>query len=556
MSTPFSLRLLLGLSLAFTSLYGQTHHIVGMAGARNVFRGSTIYVMLDHHWYDFTPIAPIQGSSRILAPGHKFTENSKVRIHSLGGSAPSIINPFRTYEVCDVEPNAFQVVPDSSSNCKESYLRVQFTDSGSGAVKAGRDLGMHKSVYLSDNIEGVPPGVTVEAYCGNSPCPRSPKYPTYYYSYRGNSNFKFVIRASKAAPLGKVTLRLSLRIDDEAPIPPVEFTFNIREHQPAAEARTFVASTPQHPPPIPNLAKWETTMKTLAAKWCPPGLPVPTMSYGVESQVWYYDGAKVYFDIAEYTKDIRWKDCSAGLAKQYRAYVMKSNGAIPAWRAFAHGLRRTEALIGDPDGLALSALALNGKWRSQISVLTTEIRETAYYLMTVAEYERRTGIRLDALQRNADLLMGMFDQLFVSRTGASHQIWMDGLAARALIEYHSLTKDPRALTFVKLAADWIWSNGRVPGSAGLMTNAEPLGPDCDWGCQKPSTDLVQLVAPMFAWLYWQTGESVYQERGDVLFSEAVNTNISYSGKIFSQNYTWSVDYVRWRSLPPGSRVEP
>lgn len=549
-----SVRMLLGLSFGLMTLAGPTHHVVGMVGARNVYRGSAIYAMLDHHWYDFTPVTPIAGTSRILAPQHSFKEGAKIGIHSIGGAAPSIVNAYRTYEVCDVEPAAFTLVPDSSSSCKGSYQRVSFTDSGTGAVQAARDAGIHKSVYLSETVEGLPAGVSITFYCGNVKCPKSKKLPGHYLSYGGNVSFKFRIHASEAAPLGKATLRFTLRVDGEATPKTSDFPIEVRAFQPVAEAKWTSAGAPPQPLPIPGIEKWEATMKTLAAKWCTPGLPVPAMLFGVETQVWYYDGANVYFQVADYTKDSRWKDCATGLAKQYHGYVLKSGGAIPAWRAFAHGMRRADKEASHPDydyAAALAALAENGRWKIQISVVTTEIRETAYYLMTAVEYERKTGIRLEAVQRNAELLMGMFDQLFVSNKNASHQIWMDGLAARALIEYHSLTNDPKALYFVKLAADWIWANGRVAGSPGLMTNAEPVGPNCDWGCQNASADLVQLVAPLYAWCWWKTGDPVYRSRGDELFAQAAAANISYSGKVFSQNYTWSFEYVRWRNLIPG-----
>jgi hypothetical protein len=40
----------------------------------------------------------------------------------------------------------------------------------------------------------------------------------------------------------------------------------------------------------------------------------------------------------------------------------------------------------------------------------------------------------------------------------------------------------------------------------------------------------------------------YQERGDALFSHALDIPITWNGKIFSQNYRWSFDYVNWREL--------
>jgi hypothetical protein len=59
--------------------------------------------------------------------------------------------------------------------------------------------------------------------------------------------------------------------------------------------------------------------------------------------------------------------------------------------------------------------------------------------------------------------------------------------------------------------------------------------------------MTALVVPAFAWYWRQSGDSVYQQRGDELFAHALDADISYSGKIFAQNYRWTFDYVRWRS---------
>ena len=65
----------------------------------------------------------------------------------------------------------------------------------------------------------------------------------------------------------------------------------------------------------------------------------------------------------------------------------------------------------------------------------------------------------------------------------------------------------------------------------------------------PAPDLNLLIAPMYAWLYRQTGETKYRDQGDALFAGGVKKAYLDGGKQFDQNYWWSFDYVRWRSGP-------
>ena len=64
-------------------------------------------------------------------------------------------------------------------------------------------------------------------------------------------------------------------------------------------------------------------------------------------------------------------------------------------------------------------------------------------------------------------------------------------------------------------------------------------------------DLNLLVAPMYAWLYAQTGNVTYRDMADALFVGGVNGAwIAPDGpnKQYNQNYRWSFDYVKWRGL--------
>jgi hypothetical protein len=150
------------------------------------------------------------------------------------------------------------------------------------------------------------------------------------------------------------------------------------------------------------------------------------------------------------------------------------------------------------------------------------------------------------LLRYVDYLIGHYDQIFVSKTYSIHQTFYDGLAAEAMIDYYEFTGDPRIPPTIKIMLDWMYNTGWNKEKGKLIWNPDPLGPTCASSCQVYVTDLINLIVPSFAWYWSITGDPVYQERGDEIWSHALDSDISYSGKIFSQNYKWSFDYLRWR----------
>ena len=300
-------------------------------------------------------------------------------------------------------------------------------------------------------------------------------------------------------------------------------------------------------PPLPGKAKWESTMTSLAAKWCPS--PGTVFNFGDESQVWYYDGGRVFFSIAEYTGDPRWQACGLEVARQYKNFVNGANGALPAWRVFTKGLRMAYERTGDASYKdAVLRLTAKSSYANYVGCISDAcIREFAYILNAYVEAERVGAPRDSRMLRAADILLGQYDMLFVAGKYSLHQVFFDGLAAEALINYYELTQDPRVPAAIKQMLDWVWDSGWNKSLLKLVVNPEPVGPKCSWGCQQYNTELINLTVPAFAWYYSVTGDSVYQARGDELFAHALDTDISYSGKIFSQNYYWSPSYVKWRS---------
>ena len=94
-----------------------------------------------------------------------------------------------------------------------------------------------------------------------------------------------------------------------------------------------------------------------------------------------------------------------------------------------------------------------------------------------------------------------------------------------------------------MAADWLWTNAWLRLDRGMFYDALNGGTDPGQG----APDLNLLIAPMYAFLYRQTGEAKYREQGDALFAAGVDGSWLDGAKQFNQSYWWSFDYVKWRS---------
>jgi hypothetical protein len=322
----------------------------------------------------------------------------------------------------------------------------------------------------------------------------------------------------------------------------VNIPLRVQPPPPAVPTSPFLSSLP-----IPGLSKWQGEMIRLGKK-CDPSFNYGTFSY--EQTDWYYDGARVYFQIADYTGDRSWDACALNIARQYRDHVIANSGKLQGWRVFTRGLAMAYQRTGDPRYReAVILLSKNSRWVDyQFSVGDSQIRETAYATNAVLDAERLGEPRSPQLSRLIAYMIGHYNRLFVAKNYQLHQTFFDGLAAEALISYYELTGDPRILPTIKLMLDWLWDYGWDKSTHKMVYNPDPVGPTCASGCQTYLNDLINLVVPAYAWYWRVTGDTVYQQRGDELFAHALDTDISYSGKQFCQNYRWSLDYVQWRTV--------
>jgi hypothetical protein len=295
--------------------------------------------------------------------------------------------------------------------------------------------------------------------------------------------------------------------------------------------------------PIPSLAKWESYMTTYGAKFCN---REEILRQGLwEGNLWYYDGIRVYHQIADYTGQNSWNSCADYTEEVYKPYIESS--AVPGWRVFPHGLYqdflRNKDAASKFAAIELSTNSAFARTGGSVSRGVDGLhRETAYLIHAYRIAGMLGSPNLKLYLRSVNFCLGMIDQMFVSKTDSYLKPFMVGLIMEALIQYYEESKDPRVPTAIKVAADGLWSRAWIENNKAFYyesTNATNAAPD-----------LNLLIAPAYAWLYKITGDPVYQQRGDAIFEGGVEKACpSCDGKHFNQNYRWSFDYVTWRSKP-------
>jgi len=299
-------------------------------------------------------------------------------------------------------------------------------------------------------------------------------------------------------------------------------------------------------PPIPEsvLKEWEQNMTEKGQRYCEPILEVS------EGFVWYYDGIRVYYQIAEYTNDRSWLACAEYSKDFYLRYIFERR--VQGWRVFPHGLQMDYLHTGDPESKTGAILLSTDSAFAKVggAVYPNRMRETAY-LIHAYRIAKALGEPVHPrYARAVDFALGHIDQSFVSKTEPWLKPFMVGLLSEALIQYYEETKDPRVPPAIKAAMDGLWERAWVAEDKAFFYQSTK-------NTSEGAPDLNLLIAPAFAWLYRMTGDPVYQQRGDLVLEGGVRGAYLGAGKHFSQNYRWSMDYVKWRLSPiPASAAKP
>ena len=315
-------------------------------------------------------------------------------------------------------------------------------------------------------------------------------------------------------------------------------------------------------PPVPQLALWEQQMKQYGAQHCQT-LRNTGASFDLKLATTYYDAEWVFYQIGDYTRDSSWYSCAAAAEAIYRdQYVLANNGAVPGYWNFSHGVLQDYLRTDDAASqTAVIRLATNAAFAPDTTPLSSTVsadysREVAYTMMAYLNAELAGQPRRSRLASLEQQALGHLDQWFVSKSASYIRPFMVALTAHALISYDEAVGDARIQPLLITAADWMWNNMWLPGNSCFKyTNVNtalfsPTQFAYNTGGTEPAPDLNLLIAPLYAWIYHQTGNVTYRDRADQIFAGGVTQAYLVNGKQFNQNYRWSFDYLKWRNGAP------
>ena len=310
--------------------------------------------------------------------------------------------------------------------------------------------------------------------------------------------------------------------------------------------------------PIPELKQWEKNMLEYGDKF------KDQRALGIfpEVNIWFYDGQWVYFQIYDYTRDPKWLIAAQNCEETYRAHIFAENGKLPGHRMHPHGLyedyKRNKDLKSRE---ALLLMAKNANWVVNCKGGVKNFgcgRENGYCLMTLLLAEELGDANAGKMIDDAvDAGIFCLDEFSVTKKAEWLQPFMNGIQAEALIMYADKKNRPdRVLPALIRYADWLWEQCWVEEDLAFCYRREqPNNPATKPKKGAGAPILNSLICPMYAWLYRQTGEARFGERGDKAFVGGIKNGFLDQGKAFSQNYRWSFSYVKWRRESPRVKTQ-
>ena len=358
----------------------------------------------------------------------------------------------------------------------------------------------------------------------------------------------------------------------------------------------FRYGRPSSYPPIPNVSTYLSSANTYGMQNCaqdqdrssrtirPNDLsyltPVgPSTTYGS----WFYDGVMVYYNIEDLLKNGKnWAQCRNNVKQVYRDnYALVK--PIQTFMMFSEGYYTDYLKTSDP-----ADLELINKFNNETYSPYHGVYVDVSYLQREVAYVLRNQVHGAALKQNVtaigqspefmreyakDHVLGMIDQICLSRNAQYWENFMAGLQADALIQYYTLIgKDPRIPPALGCLADYLYQNQWQAINAGSFPYDKfqwHVNENYANGATSCMNTLNNLISPLYAWLFMVTGDSTYQAEGDAIFSHGVVFDcgplpsgpaayltfpFGSDGKNFSQQYYLGPRYVEWRSAPAAAKT--
>lgn len=509
------------LSLLLTPpAHGATaeHHILWTYGGGAIYRGYDAYAYVKSGWYAMSKFTadPAQDTLTV-EEGHGLRPGDPVAFTS-DGELPEPLTAKTLIQVKAVNANEVTLA--------RAGYPVNIMTAGTGTHKIGKPIGAPAdNLHLFVDSVTVPKGVTARLeYAARAAELNYSKIRGRYHTWAGAIPFLIRFRAAADADLGPGTATITLSMTGY-PARRVSLPLEVRA------APAFTVTRPRRDgEPVPK-ALWKNTLINIGRKWCAPDNPYGnTYNFSNESQVWYYDGAGLYYGLAKLTGDKRWNACGDNISRQYQKWIANRGYVVEGWRTFARGLACSgdaslrDTVVKMVEAAGSPYVGANGNSAGG-SVNDLLMRETALALDLQVVYAQITGKRPVHLQRSADFLLTVFYWLFEAEQGIEHQTFMSGMAMRSLINYWELTGDPRVPHAARMALDYIWA--KAWNGSNIVGVPAPYGPQCLLGslCQGYGTDQLgnAFWAPAFAWYWSVTGNDTYRVRADAMWEKMPHT---------------------------------
>ena len=269
----------------------------------------------------------------------------------------------------------------------------------------------------------------------------------------------------------------------------------------------------------------------------------------------YYDAQRVYFQIADHTKDNSWLAYATAARSIYRdRYVIPNKGKTSGYWLFTQGIAMHYERTRDPVSRdAVKMLSESAAYANDDTPLTSTTsaersREVAYVISAKLDAEAVGEPRSPRLPKLVDQALNHLAFWFSAKeVPPGIAPFMAALTAEALIRWNAKTNDPRVLPAIKKSAVYLWNHLWMAQEQSFKYLSTEVPGE---GGPAPSPDLNLLIAPLYAWLYHQTGDVAYRDRAVAIFVGGVKKADLSNSKHFNQNYRLSFDYLKWVTEKP------
>ena len=276
-----------------------------------------------------------------------------------------------------------------------------------------------------------PQSISVHLECYEYNPNNSDAYDQYFDSSKNMGlcwNFEYhliTVRLRTSANTVPGIYSVTVTLEDNGQAVPTTYAFNVLTPPAAPAVRN------SYPTPIPGIDAWESNMTQYGHKFCDDtnysgsrdSLNVAgyfLTGWANEADAWYYDGGRVYEQMASYTNDASWNHCALTILDPYRQWILANSAHMDGWAIFPYGMLMNYWRTGDSTNAnAIQYLATNsgsanyGGW-----VDPYVIRETAYITDVRIADELISGTRDRLLAKGIDKLLGHLDMLNNGQLGA------------------------------------------------------------------------------------------------------------------------------------------